>query len=1011
MPLTREQKVELESAMPRAVYLLAADGRRALVAASPEAEALLGLTAEAWMARPDALRARLDAEARARYEADLDALEPGRTSVVEYALADAEGWPRILQERRRALPGPDGRVARYGCWVIDVTEARRAEAERTETLDRLRDAVDAMPTGFGVYDRDEILVACNKAFADLYGETPETLVGRTAEAIHRHALAMVRRIDGQTVEDRDAWLARVLGRMRATGQATEFELVDGRFLLVQSHHTADGGTVFIRTDITEQKDAERRVAESERQFRAVVEGQPLPVWMTDIESGEVIYASPPAYALFRIDPTVTPVLDVRDYWADPAERPAFVAAVEAGDGVTGWETTGLRADGTTVPVSLTARVVEHEGRRRLVTTLTDLTEREAREAAMREARETLEDAIESINEGFALYDATDRLVICNRRYRESAAPIADILEPGTPWETILRTGVERGLYVLDGADPESWVADRLATRLLDVFDTEVQNTNGRWFKISRQRTRTGGLAVIRTDITALKEMEAAVRQSEARFRGIADAHPVPVVIVGEADMKIHYASPATERLWGLARDAIMGRDIRDFWVDGEAHRRGRALFAAQGRLDNHEVLQRRADGTELPVAITCRPIVYDGQPAIVTGIFDLTEQRAAEAEIAKQRDALHQSEKLNALGALLAGISHELNNPLSVVVGQALLLQETTGDPQIAERAKRIGRAADRCSRIVRTFLAMARQQSDTRTIVQLRDVVESALDLTGYMLRSASIDVQVDLPPDLPAVLVDRDQIGQVVMNLVVNAQQALVEVPEPRRLVIAGKTGRGRGTVSLSVADNGPGLPEAIRGRIFEPFFTTKPVGSGTGVGLAISRGLVEAHGGRIAVEEAPGGGARFMVTLPAASAGAAAGDGADRDAGCRSCRVLAVDDEPDILTLIRDVLEADGHRVTTCGSGRAALEAVGAGAVDLILSDLHMPDGDGPSLYRQLAGDGRLPRGGIAFLTGDTLGRQARGFLEETGLPCLEKPFTPQELRDLVQRMTRGVAEDVT
>jgi len=1007
MPLTRDQMADLETALPRAVYLMAADGDLHVLAVSEEAERLLGLSADEWTARPTALRDRLDPAARRRYELDLEALAPGRTSVVEYALTQAGGGARSLQEHRRALAGPDGHVSRFGCWVVDVTDARRAEAERIEALARLRGAVDAMPTGFCVYDRDEALVACNRAFAALYGAAPEDIVGRSAAEIHRRVLEVVRRIDGQPVEDREAWLARVLGRMRATGQTTELELADGRFMLVQSHHTADGGTVFIRTDITEQKHAERRVAESERQFRAVVEGQPLPVWMTDIETGEILYASPPAYALFRIDPAGADGLDVRDYWADPSERPRFLAAVRAEGGVTGWEATGLRADGTTVPVSLTARIVEHEGRRCLVTTLTDLTERDVREAAMREARETLEDAIESLNEGFALYDADDRLVVCNGRYREGSPGLADVLVPGTAWETILRTGVERGLYVLDGAEPQAWIAERLATRTLDVFDAEIQNTHGRWYKISRQRTRSGGLAVIRTDITALKEMESALRESEARFRGIADAHPVPVVITGEADRTIRYASPATERLWGLPCSALVGRDIRDFWADPEVHRRSRALFAARGRLDNHEVVQRRADGTEMPVAITARAIVYDGAPAIVTGIFDLTAQQAAEAEIAQQREALHQSEKLNALGALLAGISHELNNPLSVVVGQALLLQETAADPATAERARRIGRAADRCARIVRTFLAMARQQSNARTVVALRDVVDAALDLTGYMLRSASIEVRVDLPGTLPPVLADRDQIGQVVMNLVINAQQALVDVPEPRRLTIAGRADPKRASVALSVVDNGPGVPASIRSRLFEPFFTTKPEGTGTGVGLAISRGLVEAHGGRIVVDDAPGGGARFTVVLPSVDIGLAGADRIPARAGTTDCRILVVDDEPDVLALVRDVLQADGHRVVTCRSGREALDAVAAGGIDLVLSDLRMPDGDGPSLREALIRTGTVPRAGLAFLTGDTLGRQAREFLETSGLPHLEKPFTPAELRALVARMTAGTA----
>ena len=188
---------------------------------------------------------------------------------------------------------------------------------------------------------------------------------------------------------------------------------------------------------------------------------------------------------------------------------------------------------------------------------------------------------------------------------------------------------------------------------------------------------------------------------------------------------------------------------------------------------------RRRDGSEVPVALSVRALDYDGLPGLVLGLLDLSEKQAAEVEIERQREMIYQSEKLGALGSLLAGVAHELNNPLSVVVAQATLLQELATDAKTASRGEKIRLAAERCARIVKTFLAMARQKPPSRSAVDLNQVIDAALELLGYSLRTAGIDVRVDLERDMPAIWGDPDQISQVLINLIVNAQQALGECP----------------------------------------------------------------------------------------------------------------------------------------------------------------------------------------------------------------------------------------
>ena len=270
------------------------------------------------------------------------------------------------------------------------------------------------------------------------------------------------------------------------------------------------------------------------------------------------------------------------------------------------------------------------------------------------------------------------------------------------------------------------------------------------------------------------------------------------------------------------------------------------------------------DGTTFPAATTSRLIEYEGEPAFVTSVVDLTEQRAAEAEIQRQRETLHQSEKLAALGALLAGVAHELNNPLSVVVGYSSMLQELAQDDASRQRAARVHAAAERCARIVKTFLAMARSRPPEYGPVRLSEVAENALELAGYGLRTADIEIVREFPPELPPVWGDSDQLHQVMTNLIVNAQQALLQMAPPRRLWLRLRQEGGE------VIDRGRGQRPRHGRRGAEAHLRAvlhhqAAGGRAPGVGLSVCLGIVTAHGGRIEVDSRPGHGTRFAVVLP--------------------------------------------------------------------------------------------------------------------------------------------------
>jgi len=395
----------------------------------------------------------------------------------------------------------------------------------------------------------------------------------------------------------------------------------------------------------------------------------------------------------------------------------------------------------------------------------------------------------------------------------------------------------------------------------------------------------------------------------------------------------------------------------------------------------------------------------EGKVHTVSGIhLDITDRKQAEAELARSRDALLQSEKLAALGALLAGVSHELNNPLAAIVGQAEMLQEDSVGTEFEERARKIGAAAERCARIVQTFLAMARRRETRAEPVNLNELIASSLELTEYALRTAGIAVRVNFGTGLPLVEGDKDQLHQVLVNLIVNAQQAMEKGEAFEKVLTVRTSVNQAGRILIDIADTGPGIPAAMRHRIFEPFFTTKRQqgGNGTGIGLSFSQGIIEAHRGTIHVEPSKRG-AHFRIALPPAPGApvpvvvpASKFEMPDLAELLASRKALVVEDEPDVAETLRELIEREGYEVTVAANGTEAFFALDHDEFDLLFSDLRMPLLNGPELFARLQEIRPELVKRMAFVTGDTMGDSMGDFLKMAGRPVLEKPFTRAGIR---------------
>jgi two-component system NtrC family sensor kinase len=333
---------------------------------------------------------------------------------------------------------------------------------------------------------------------------------------------------------------------------------------------------------------------------------------------------------------------------------------------------------------------------------------------------------------------------------------------------------------------------------------------------------------------------------------------------------------------------------------------------------------------------------------------------------------------------------------------QLLLLREL--DDTARRQVETIYAEAERASKIVSNLLTFARRRKAQKESANLNTLIERVLELRNYDLRVRNIDIDLEMDPDLPETMLDTNQVQQVLLNIIINAEQAMRSEGGEGRLRIS--TRAQRGAVVASFADSGPGMSAETLRRIFDPFFTTKDAGEGTGLGLTISYGIIEDHGGRIWAESEPGRGTTFLIELPmlTATAGRVEAEAPPTPAAPESPRagrrVLVVDDEDSIKELLTNVLEMDHHEVVLASNGREALDLVRSQPFDLIVSDIKMPIMGGAELYQRLRDEGHPLASRLIFVTGDTVAAETRAFLQGVPNPVLSKPFRLRDVRETVQ-----------
>jgi PAS domain S-box-containing protein len=503
-----------------------------------------------------------------------------------------------------------------------------------------------------------------------------------------------------------------------------------------------------------------------------------------------------------------------------------------------------------------------------------------------------------------------------------------------------------------------------------------------------------------------KALETRVHLTEERYRTLFDQASEPIVITAMDDFRILELNRAAERLLALTRADAGRHSLTAFCQVKDSG--ATPLTPAEW----FEILCRqrplnlvRKDGHATPVEISGSAVDLDGQPAYQFFVAEVTERTQLEQQ-------LRQAEKLSALGQMISGVAHELNNPLAVIKGYVQLI---LGHHQLAEQTRKdllkVAQESNRAAKLVSNFLSFARNQPAYRDLLDLNKVVEKLVESRRFDLLVARTDLSLALELGLPPVSADRDQVQQVIINLMNNSLQAMADNTRPSRLRLCTRSVADK--VQLVVEDSGPGVPPDLQSKIFEPFFTTKEVGTGTGLGLSLAHSMMTEHKGRVFYEQSSLGGAGFVLEFPAA-AGETAVPGGDTtrlmakpaaSLATGSGRVLVLDDEKGIAEMLSEMLDLLGYETRVCHAATQALEWMGKEEFDAVISDFRMPGVNGEQFYRLVAEQRPELARRIIFLTGDVMNEETSKFLGSIGNPHMAKPFDLAIVEKLVEQVIRG------
>jgi len=506
--------------------------------------------------------------------------------------------------------------------------------------------------------------------------------------------------------------------------------------------------------------------------------------------------------------------------------------------------------------------------------------------------------------------------------------------------------------------------------------------------------------LLEREVAELENREEELRESEERFRQMAEHIREVFFLVDFREKRMLYVNPAVEEIWGQPRERFYENPT--LMLD-PVHPDDRAYIEAalaQQQITgefNEEFRIIRPDGSVRWILDRVVPIQNDsGEVYRLVGIAeDITERRRTE-------DHIQETARLASIGELAAGVAHEVNNPLTAVLGYSQLVLAEDLPSSVREDVQTIHSEAQRAAKIVQNLLSYARKSGSDRIYINVNSVLERALELKSYDLKTSGIVVICDFSEDLPSTMIDEHQMVQVFVNILTNAQQAFGSIDANAQITLGSFESGGR--IRITISDNGPGIPVEHQAKIFAPFFTTKDVGTGTGLGLSICYGIIRQHGGDIWADSIQGEGVTFHIELPILAPQVEL-DFFPQPSSPKltsTRHILVVDDEPHIRNLLRRSLESERYMVDLANDGEEAWGKLGNLRYDCILLDLKMPRMSGRELYQLIHQTDEALSRKVIFISGDTVNQATHKFISRTGKPLVTKPFQLEELRSHIAKL---------
>ena len=769
---------------------------------------------------------------------------------IETEIVRKDGAIRWVQSSRTEVLWNGQR--QYQLLCIDITERKQAEEIRNTSEQNLHNALDKLPVGCRITDIDDNTLYLNQAFLDIFGYND------TDEVKAKPPIK-----DFYTPESYTHYLLRkekfLRGEPRQDPVDVDIIRKDGALRHLQLFHGAliwNGKQEFqtIYNDITERKQADEALKLSEQNYRNSMDKSSIGIRISD-KNDNNLYANQAMLDIFGY----THADDIQTKppytFYTPECHAAWVIRYRKfsrGDSMPKQIGVDIvREDGTVRNLQVSMIDVFWDGQHRHQTLYHDVTEQKKIEMSLRESEEKYRTIFESANDIIILIDTTGKILDINAR-------LTDI--GGYQRSELVNRNIRELTHIINKENMAKVVAKYLKTLTgTGVISYQVEmikqnrepiNLEINSVPIKKDDKTIGALAILR-DITEKLKTELLIKEQKALTDRILESTPDSMAVVGQ-NLQVIMVNKAFEHNFEILENQAKGKEIGNIirvpvFVDTISQ------VLATGK-SQYQIEFRRKNSTMEMVLIA--DIISTRPNEVMTILHDITEER-------EMQERLYLTDRLASVGEMAAGIAHELNNPLTGVVALSQLLLESGVPPEIKDDLQAISSEGQRAAAVVKNMLSFARSHTLTAESIEINAIITQVLNLRAYEHRVNNIEVVTHFAANLPGIFADHFQMQQVFINIVLNAEQSMIESHGKGKLTIT--TERVKSMIRISFADDGPGISPDIINRIFDPFFTTKEVGKGTGLGLSICYGIITTQGGRIYAKSPPGTGAAFIIELP--------------------------------------------------------------------------------------------------------------------------------------------------